>query len=188
VFGFIAPVAALFQDEHTELISDGRFDQPLGQEWEISPVVTATIVSIKGPSFKKALHLVVPLMSQTKPNGATVRVITSAMVHLGTTVYIRAWLRTSEPMETSLDLLSGDGRSTSFIAPIQLTTKWKEFKAATAVSGSFLPGELQLVIGLGNQSRTVDIANVRVEDYGDTPPNDLPQTKIVEPRTRPKTS
>jgi hypothetical protein len=168
-----------------ELIEDGDFVRPLDGSWVVD-ATNESIVSAKGNGFKRALRLEVSTSSHPHPGDVGMHVTVGHLVHLGDTVYIRVWMRATP--------LGHDGsfrtqtRFERTVAPfnklidqhVSVKSKWKEYKFAATAEDQYLPGEAQVTFLLEPGSGALEMANLRVEDLGDTPVSSL---RLKRPKT-----
>ena len=93
-----------------------------------------------------------------------------AYVARGEAVYTRAWMRSADRAQLSFVYEQASAPNTKMIEQmVRLTPDWKEYRFVGFAPRSFQPGESQFKFFLGYGKGSVEIAGVRVEDYGKTP-------------------
>ncbi len=151
------------------LIANGDFSAPLDGNWDIDggPRNQAEVVAAEAGGFTAALRCRLEPEPNASPWSLAVGQRGIAPIEAGDVVYFRAWLRSPErcPVTFILEQASGDYRK--YISEMARPgPEWVEYRFAARVTDRFDAGAAQAKFFLGHAKGTVEIAGVRVENYG----------------------
>ncbi|HEX8236263.1 MAG TPA: endo-1,4-beta-xylanase [Abditibacteriaceae bacterium] len=179
-----APVVALARstaspEKPESLVENGTFEQPLQGNWNWgdgapiqSQVVEANINNPDAREYSKALRLTVTPGPQAQPWSVQVGQPVRQFVGRNDAVYFRGWMRS--PTRTRIGVIYEMGREphTKYLREVvKLTPEWKEYRFLGYVDQPFQSEESQFKFFLGYEPGTVEIAGVRLENYGIAPEN-----------------
>ena len=85
----------------------------------------------------------------------------------GDAIYVRVWLRSPDNARAGLifeEVAAPNAKDIN--QQVQLTPQWKEYRVAGIARRAFAPGEAQFSLFLGYDKGTIEIANLRLENYG----------------------
>ena len=95
----------------------------------------------------------------------------------GDAIYARVWLRSPDNARAGIIFEQAAAPNTKDInSQVQLTPQWKEFRFAGIAHRAFAPGESQFNVFVGYGKGTIEIANLRLENYGAAPLESFDQT------------
>jgi endo-1,4-beta-xylanase len=162
-------------DKPETIIANGDFSQPLAGNWswgESKPdaPLQATLIPAEVAGFKQALRLNVTPPPGAQPWNVQLSQKTTLPIARDDAIYVRAWLRSPDRIRTTFVFEEGQephAKSISYQA--RLTPEWKEYRFVGTARRGFAPGEAFFKFFLGLDKGVVEMAGVRVENYGKAP-------------------
>lgn len=156
-------------DQPVSMVDNGDFSEPLEGNWGMGDgqKLQVTLVSTEVTGYPKGLRLVAspPPDSQGWSVGFGQRC--KAGVRKGDAVYFRAWMRSPDKVRVTFVWEMAEAPNTKGISQmVRLTPEWKEYRFLGRAFQSFGPDETQAKWFLGHDKGTVELAGVRVENYG----------------------
>jgi GH35 family endo-1,4-beta-xylanase len=156
--------------------------QPLTGNWGVgdtapdTPLKLSTVPATVG-GFTRALRVNVMPPANSQPWNVQLGQKTTMPIGRDDTISVRAWLRSPERIRTSLIFEQGSEPHAKYIShQVRLTPEWKEYRFAGTTRLSFAPGEAQFKFFLGYDKGTMEVAGVRVENFGKAPLSMFQQT------------
>ena len=156
-------------DGPQSLIANGDFSQPLKGNWGTmdGERVQSQLIDAEAGPYKKALRLVCRPKPDSDPWSIQVGQKCQGYVRRGEAIYFRAWLRSPDRCRISFIYELGEApHSKSVSQMVTLKPEWKEYRFMGRARQGFRSGQSQAKFFLGYDPGTVEIAGVRVENYG----------------------
>lgn len=156
-------------DKPVSMIANGDFSAPLAGTWDVGDGVRlrTELVDAQVDRYTRAVRLQVNPPPDGEPWSVGFGQKCTAPVRRGDAVYFRAWMRSPDRVRTSFIWEMAAAPNTKGISqPVRLTPEWKEYRFVGRAMQSFAAGETQAKWFLGYDKGTVEIAGVRVENYG----------------------
>lgn len=161
------------------LIENGDFSQGAEAAWHgiDGERVAGEVVEADVGGFTQALRLALNPPAGAAPWHLQLGQAIDHPVRRGDAVYFRAWLRSPEHCTVAFIFEMAAEPHTKYISQrVSLTPDWREYRFMGRAGSNFRPGESQAKFFLGYDAGTVEIAGVRVENYGDAPDTAFDQT------------
>ena len=95
----------------------------------------------------------------------------------GDAIYARVWLRSPDKARARVvfeEVAAPNAKDIN--EQVQITPQWKEYRFAGIARRAFAPGESQFNLFVGYDKGTIEIANLRLENYGAAPLESFDQT------------
>jgi endo-1,4-beta-xylanase len=156
-------------DKPVSLIVNGDFSAPLAETWDVGDGVRlkAEVVDAQAGPYTRAVRLQADPPADGQPWSVGFGQKCTAPVRRDDAVYFRAWMRSPDKVRTSFIWEMTAAPNTKGISQaVRLTPEWKEYRFAGRALQSFAAGETQAKWFFGYDKGTVEIAGVRVENYG----------------------
>ena len=155
-------------DAPQSLIANGDFAAPLDKSWVFSaqmPVVT--LVDVAGQSFGRALHLEMPTVA---PHPWDARASTPKIgqpLAKGALVAVQFWARSPQKNQIGVRFQKSVAPFDKIISQnVVLTPDWTQYRFYARVDSDLPPDATQFEFHLGFGAGAVELANVRVENFG----------------------
>jgi endo-1,4-beta-xylanase len=164
----------------TPLILNGDFATPPGNEWGRSPDtrLKLSVIPAQVDRYDRALRLESTPPTDSEPWSVVLNQQLRGQVFRGEAVYVRAWARSPDKARIGFMVEQASPPHSKFVdAAVRLTPEWKEYRFAGYAPRDFNIGEAQLVFFLGYGPGTVELAGVRVENYGKVPRSQFSETR-----------
>ena len=162
-------------DKPQSVVGNGDFSGDLNATWNgfgATPdaTVQASMVASGRTDWTRALRLQAAPPAGAQPWNLKISQKSTALIGRDDAIYIRAWLRSPERARVSLVYEQASEPFTKFInRVVKLSPEWKEFRFAGYAPRAFEAGEAQFNIFVGYEKATVEIGDVRIENYGHAP-------------------
>lgn len=156
-------------DSPVSMIGNGDFSAPLAGTWDVGDGVRlrTELVDAQVDKYARAARLQVDPPADAQPWSVGFGQKCTAPVRRGDAVYFRAWMRSPDKVRASFIWEMTAAPNTKGISQqVRLTPEWKEYRFVGRAPQSFAAGETQAKWFLGYDKGTVEIAGVRVENYG----------------------
>jgi len=165
-------------DKPQSLIVNGDFARDLeGWGGAGGDTLQATVFDSQRPEFARAIRLAVAPPQEAMPWSVGFGQASAVAVRKGDAVYFRAWLRSPSKSTVAFIVeMSAPPNSKYISQTVALTPEWKEYRFMGRAPASFAPGQSQTKFFLGYGQGTVELADVRVENYGKAPDSAFDQT------------
>lgn len=156
-------------DQPVSLIVNGDFAQSLDGNWYAAGEnLRASMVPAEADRYKRAIRLDCSPAPEAKPWALQLGQACNAYVRRGDAVYFRAWLRSPDRCRVSFIYeLAQEPHTKSISRTTRLTPEWKEYRFMGRALQGFRPAQSQAKFFLGHDKGTIEIAGVRVENFGD---------------------
>jgi len=161
------------------LIVNGDFTQPLARTWYVGGgnQIVAGVVDAKAGPFRKAVRLTCKPGPDAKPWTLQLGQRCSGTVYRGDAIYVRAWLRSPDRCRVAFIYeLVQHPYTKSIEHEVNLTPEWKEYRFMGRALQGFRPGQSQFKFFLGYGKGVIEIAGLRVENYGEARGHAFDQT------------
>ncbi len=159
-------------DHPLALLPNGNFSQDLQGNWGTGDgtLLKVTTIDVTAGDYTKG----VLLESSPRPGGQPWDVQfgqrCQGALRKGDVVQFRAWLRSHDKCQVAFIAEQAAAPNPKFIDQRVLPgTEWKEYRFIGRAPRSFAPGESQAKFFLGYGKGTVEVAGVRVENFGNAP-------------------
>jgi endo-1,4-beta-xylanase len=166
--------------EHpVSMIENGEFAGSLEGNWYAigGDRLKVDVIEADVAGYKRAMRLVCDPAEGEPPWNLQFGQACGTDVRRGDAIYFRAWLRSPDACRVSFIYeLAAPPNTKSIEQMVRLTPEWKEYRFVGRASQGFRPGESQAKLFLGYDKGVVELAGVRVEDYGLAPDNAFDQT------------
>ncbi len=166
-----APIAVpATLDAPQTLVPNGDFSSPLEGNWRAAggTAPTLEIVDAKIGGFSRALRAQItttPGMNAWDSRLTTAR--TAFAVEKGARLGVRFWARSPQSLQIAAIYQMADAPNTKTIfRNVTLSPKWKEYRVLGRAAVGFEPKGSNFEFHLGYGAGTVEIAGVRVENFG----------------------
>ena len=154
-------------DKPISLIRNGDFTQDLGDDWVGGgDKLKVSVFDAKIDGFTKAVRLECSPEEGGQPWDVGFGQRCTAAVGKDDAVYFRAWMRSLDRVRISFIYESTPAYTKVIIQEVRLTPVWKEYRFMGRAFESFQPGGSQAKWWLGCDKGVVELAGVRVENYG----------------------
>ncbi len=172
-------------DKPESLVGNGNFADigakgaPTAWNWGDGKIAEVKVVPalIAGSAAKSAVRLQLDPPVGANPWDYQMAQSVNAGIARGDAVYARFWARSPDKARLSaIYEMSGEPHTKTISAETRLTPDWKEYRFAGNATQGFGPGDSQFKFFLGYDKGTIEIADVRVENYGAAPPRMFSQT------------
>lgn len=161
------------------MITNGDFRDPLVNGWSIvgGERLTAEPVAADLGGLDRAVRLT------TRPDaGQPVYHVQFAQtvqvpVRRGDAVYFRAWMRSPDALSVTFIFELAEPPHTKWIDRlVRLTPEWREYRFVGRPDRRLEAGQSSVKWFLGHGAGSAELAGVRLENYGDAPPDQFAET------------
>jgi len=164
-------------DKPISLIRNGDFVQDLGDDWVGGgDKLKVSVFDAKVDGFTKAVRLECSPEEGAQPWDVGFGQLCTAAVGKDDAVYFRAWMRSLDSVRISFIYESTPAYTKVIIQEVRLTPEWKEYRFMGRAFESFQPDGSQAKWWLGYDKGVVELAGVRVENYGPARNHSFDQT------------
>ena len=166
-------------EEPRSLIVNGDFAQPLARTWYVGggKQIRAGVVDAKAGPYRKAVRLACKPGRDAKPWTLQFGQQCTGTVYPGDAVYVRAWLRSPDRCRVAFIYeLAQQPHTKSIEHEVILTPEWKEYRFMGRALQGFRPRQSQIKLFLGYDKGVIEIAGVRVDNYGEARAHTFDQT------------
>lgn len=166
-------------DAPVSLITNGDFTAGLAGNWGQGDGtrLAATPFAARVGEYRHAVRLVCSPEPDANPWSVQFGQKCVAGVQKGDAVYFRAWLRSPDRCQVCFVYeMAKAPNSKTIERVVRLTPQWKEYRFAGRALDSYAAGESQAKFFLGYGKGTVEVAGVRVENYGAAPGRTFDET------------
>ncbi len=152
------------------LVPNGDFSTQLEGNWRAAGTVAPTleVVDAKIGGFSRALRLQIatkPGMNAWESRLTTER--TASAIEKGARLGVRFWARSPQKLQIAAIYQLADAPNTKTIfRNLTLSPEWKEYRVLGRAADGFEPNASNFEFHLGYGAGSVEIAGVRVEDFG----------------------
>jgi GH35 family endo-1,4-beta-xylanase len=156
-------------DKPITLIANGDFSAPLAGTWDVGDGVRlkTQLVDAQVDKYTRAVRLTVNPPPDGQPWSVGFGQACTAPVRRGDAVYFQAWMRSPDRVRVSFIWeMTAPPNTKGIHQTVQLTPEWKEYRFVGRAPQSFAAGESRVKWFLGYDRGVVEIAGVRVENYG----------------------
>ncbi len=159
------------------LVDSNRISNGSLVGWLPTGLETFTSVDAKNAHFTRAVRAQFTPKAEANPWDVSLHVPVEGAIGKGHTVYMRAWMRSPTNAKISMIAERSSEPFNKFIDQgISLTPDWKEYRVAGISDDEYTSGKTQLTLFLGYGKGVVEIGDLRAEDLGFQPIQDLPVT------------
>ncbi|MDQ3813355.1 MAG: endo-1,4-beta-xylanase, partial [Armatimonadota bacterium] len=160
------------------LIENGDFRQPLAAGWNwTKDAIQTEIVPADVTGYPQALRLTVTPPPNANPWEVQIGQKVKRVVSRDDAVYFRAWMRSPDGLRVGIIYEMVEAPNDKYISQTpKLTPEWKEYRFVGYPKRSFGPGESQFKFFLGYDKGVVEVAGVRLENYGKAPKSMFSET------------
>jgi endo-1,4-beta-xylanase len=174
-----SPVGGAVQ-QPTPLIINGDFATPPGNEWGRSADtrLKVSVVPAQVDKYDRALRLESSPPKDSSPWNVVLNQKFKGNIYRDEAVYVRAWARSPDKARIGFMVEQASPPNTKFVeTTVRLTPEWKEYRFAGYAPRDYMLGEAQLTFFLGYGPGTVELAGVRVENFGRVPRSTFSETR-----------
>ncbi len=157
-------------DKPLSLIANGDFTQGLDGNWGRGDgqKLKVSVLDAEVGGYTKAVRLESNPEPGRPPWEVQFGQRCTGYVMQNDAVYFRAWLRSPDRCRVSFIYEMSDAPNTKSIDQVvRLTPEWREYRFLGRARPGFRPGQSQAKLFLGYDQGAVEVAGVRVEDYGE---------------------
>lgn len=166
-------------NEPASIIENGDFSQPLQGNWPTGGTdrLSVEIIDVDVPGYTRGVRLI-----STPPESANAWDVQFGQtcrgyVYPGDAVYFRAWLRSPDNCPvTFIYELNRPPHSKHISQMVRLSPEWREYRFVGRPDRGYRPGDSRVSFFLGNAKGVVEVAGVRVENFGPAPDTAFTQT------------
>jgi len=165
-------------DQPVSLIVNGDFAQSLEGNWQAGGKgLKSSVVAAEVDRYGKLIRLECSPAAKAKPWTLQLGQACNVYVRRRDAIYFRAWLRSPDRCRVSfIHELAQEPHTKSISRTTRLTPEWEEYRFMGRAAQGFRPGQSQAKFFLGHDRGTVEIAGVRVENFGDADDRRFDQT------------
>jgi endo-1,4-beta-xylanase len=165
-------------DKPQSLIVNGDFARDAeGWSGVGEPTLKATAFDPGRPELARAVRLESNPPADASPWTVQFGQQCTAAVRKGDAVYFRAWLRSPDKSTIAFIYEMAAAPNTKYISQkVTLTPEWREYRFMGRAPATFAPAQSQAKFFLGYGKGTVEVADVRVENYGKAPDSAFSET------------
>lgn len=155
-------------DAPQSLIRNGDFAEALGGSWIFSDKTpTATLVDVAGQGFKQALQLEVAQATEHPWDARAATPKIGLPLTKGSLIGVRFWARSPQQAQLGVRFQKSEAPFDKIISRnIALTPEWTEYRYYANLASDLPPDATQFEFHVGYGAGTIEVANVRVEDFG----------------------
>lgn len=138
--------------------------------WETT-LSSATEFQPTGIPFRRGLRVSFASAADDPPWRVQLGRLVQHPVQRGDTVYVQVWMRSPQRCRTTIVFEQASQPHSKYISAIvRPGPEWKEFRVAGRAGRSYEPGQTQIKFFFGGSTGTVEVAGVRVTNFGPRPP------------------
>ncbi|BCM93756.1 anti-sigma-I factor RsgI6 [Abditibacteriota bacterium] len=150
------------------LIRNGDFTAPVADSWIFSaktPVVS--LVDVAGQSFQRALHLEIATEVEHPWDARMVTPKINQPLAKDSLIAVRFWARSPQKAQIGVRFQRSQTPFDKIISHnMVLSPEWSEYRFFTQLGSSLAPEATQFEFHLGYGVGAIELANVRVENFG----------------------
>jgi len=166
-------------DKPISLIHNGDLTQPLEGNWPTGggERMAVEVIDAEVGGYTTAARLTLNPEPNQPPWNLQFAQPCRGYIRRGDAVYFRAWLRSPERCQvTFIWELAGPPHSKAIDQKVKLTPEWREYRFMGRAGQGFRPEESRISFFVGHGPGVIEVAGVRVENFGDAPDTAFDQT------------
>jgi GH35 family endo-1,4-beta-xylanase len=165
-------------DKPQSLISNGDLTQPLQDTWPTgADRMRVEIIDAQVGGFTKAARLTVDPEPNQPPWNIQWAQPCRGYIRVGDAVYFRAWLRSPDRCQVTFIWELARPPHTKYIdQKVRLTPEWQECRFMGRAGQGFRPEESRASLFVGHDKGVIEVAGLRVDNFGDAPDTAFDQT------------
>ena len=166
------------KDAPQTLTENGDFSGNFDNTWLIvnPDAIRREIVKVENQPFQRALKLEVTPAADALPWGVQIGQKFNKFIAQGELVSLRMWMRSDDSVPLTIVAELAEGSYEKFLTrSVKLTPQWKEYRFVALAPRAYQADGAQFKIFLGAAKGSLEIADVRVENYGATPLETFPE-------------
>jgi endo-1,4-beta-xylanase len=165
-------------DKPQSLIVNGDLTQPLEGSWPTGgDRMKVEVIDAQVGGYTKAARLTVDPEPGQPPWNIQWAQPCRGYIRVGDAVYFRAWLRSPDRCQVTFIWELARPPHTKYIDQrVKLTPDWREYRFMGRAGQGFRPEESRASLFVGHDKGVIEVAGIRVENFGDAPDTAFDQT------------